>query len=138
MASPQIRRYSHGDRAYVRAQQVWLILVAHVMSMPRSRKFADKLLTYGELAKRMGISKQAAIGLGRELGIVGEFCLRNGLPALNCVVVSQQTGTPGHGVVISKHKRWRDDARDSLNFDWFRFRIPSTGTLRRVWEELAA
>ena len=72
------------------------------------------------------------------LGIVGEFCLRNGLPALNCIVVGQQTGTPGHGVVVSKNKTWRDDARDSLNTDWFKFRVPSTGTLRKLWEEFAA
>jgi hypothetical protein len=51
----------------------------------------------------------------------GNFCLRNGLPALNCNVVGQQTGTPGHGVVVSKNKTWRDDARDSLNTDWFKF-----------------
>jgi hypothetical protein len=136
MTLPAIRKYSHGDRVYVRAQQVWLILVAHVMST--TGKFADRLLTYGELATRMGLNKKAAIGLGRELGIVGQYCVRNGLPALNCIVVSQQTGTPGHGVVVSKKKTWRDDARESLNTDWFRFRVPSTGTLRQVWEELAA
>ena len=134
MPPPAIRRYSHGDRVYVRAQQVWLILVAHVMSS--SGNFADRLLTYGVLAKRMGISVKGAIGLGRELGIIGEFCLQNGLPALNCIVVGQQTRAPGHGVVIGRNKTWRDEARDSLNTDWFRYRVPSTGTLRQVWEEI--
>ena len=85
----------------------------------------------------MGLSTKAAIGLGRELGIIGEYCLQNGLPALNCIVVSQQTGAPGHGVVVSKNKSWRDDARDSFNTDWFKYRVPSTGTLRQVWEQLS-
>lgn len=135
MTPPAIRRYSHGDRVYVRAQQVWMILAAHVMNT--SGKFSDRLLTYGDLAKKMGISPKAAIGLGRELGIIGEYCLQNGLPALSCIVVSQQTGAPGHGVVVSKNKSWRDDARDSFNTDWFKYRVPSTGTLRQVWEELS-
>jgi hypothetical protein len=132
--APTIRRYSHGDRVYVRAQQVWLILVAHVMS--NRGRFTDRLLTNGELAKRMGINKRAAIDLGRELGIIGKFCLQNDLPALNCVVVSPQTGTPGQGAVVSNTKTWRDDARDSFNTDWFNFRVPSTGTLRQVWDEI--
>lgn len=135
MTPPRIRRYSHGDRVFVRAQQVWLILVAHAMSF--TGKFAERLLTYGELAKRMGISTQAAIGLGRELGIIGKYCLQNGLPGLNCIVVSQQTGVPGHGVVVGRNKTWKDEARDSFNTDWFRYRVPSTGTLRQVWEELS-
>jgi hypothetical protein len=62
--------------------------------------------------------------------------LQNGLPALNCIVVSQQTGTPGHGVVVRKNKSWSDEARDSFNEDWFRYRVPSTGTLRQIWEQL--
>ncbi|MHC2582673.1 hypothetical protein ACVI1J_005152 [Bradyrhizobium diazoefficiens] len=134
MAPPAIRRYSHGDRVYVRAQQVWMILVGHVMNT--SGKFTDRLLTYGDLAKKMGISPKAAIGLGREVGIVGEYCLLNGLPALNCIVVGQQTGAPGHGVLVGKNKSWRDEARDSFATDWFRYRVPSTGTLRQVWEQL--
>ena len=80
-----------------------MILVAHVMNT--SGKFSDRLLTYGDLAKKMGISPKAAIGLGRELGIVGVYCLQNGLPALNCIVVSQQTGAPGHGVVALRTNR---------------------------------
>ncbi len=134
MTPPAIRCYSHGDRVYVRAQQVWLILVGHVMNS--SAPFKDRLLTYGDLAKKMGISTKAAIGLGRELGIIGEYCLQNGLPALNCIVVGQLSGTPGDGVVVGKNKTWRDEARDSFNMDWFKYRVPSTGTLRQVWEEL--
>jgi hypothetical protein len=49
MTPPPIRRYSHGDRVYVRAQQVWMILAAHVMNT--SGKFSDRLLTYGDLAR---------------------------------------------------------------------------------------
>lgn len=137
MAPPDIRRYSHGDRVYVRAQQVWMILVAHVM-MTKGLTFRERLLSYGQLAARMGISPQAAIGLGRELGIIGEYCLQNGLPALNCIVVNQLSWTPGDSVVVGRKKTWRDEARDSHNEDWFKYRVPSTGTLRQVWEEMSA
>jgi len=84
----------------------------------------------------MGVDPRAAIGLGRELGVVGSYCLKNGLPGLNCLVVAQQTGAPGPGVLVTKGKTWKDDARASLNVNWFEFRVPTTGTLRQVWEQL--
>jgi hypothetical protein len=133
MAVPPTKRYAPGDRVYVRAQQVWLILVARVMST--SGPWKGRLLTYGDLAEAMGVDPRGAIGLGRELGIVGNYCIQNGLPALNCIVVGQDTGAPGPGVVTRANRNWRDDARDALNWNWFQYRVPTTGTFRQVWED---
>jgi hypothetical protein len=91
-------------------------------------------MTYGELAERMRLDPRAAIGLGRELGIVGNYCLQNNLPPLNCIVVGQDTDAPGPGVVTRKGRKWNHEARDALNWDWFTYRVPSTGTLRQVWQ----
>jgi hypothetical protein len=135
VATPPIRRFRTGDRVYVRAQQVWLILVAHVMST-RDEDDEDRFLTYGELAERMGEDRRASIGLGRELGIVGLYCIENRLPALNCIVVSAADRKPGYGVLTRENKNWKQEAREALRTDWFGFRAPSTGTLRKVWQKL--
>ena len=131
MSPPSIRKFALGDRVYVRAQQVWLILVAHVMST--SGHWRRRLLTYGELAVRMGHDPRAGIGLGRELGVIGRYCIDNDLPALNCIVVGQETGAPGPGV-LSRHGDWRQDASDAVRENWFEYRVPTTGTFRQVWE----
>src|SRR5664279_5650711 len=96
MAPPLARKFRAGDRVYVRAQQVWMILVSLVMSKEAR---ASQLPTYGDIAEKMGLDRRAGIGLGRELGIIGQWCIANKFPAINCVVVSQETGTPGPGVV---------------------------------------
>jgi hypothetical protein len=131
MSPPAIKQFRPGDRVYVRAQQVWLILVAFVMSRRHSD---DKTITYGDLAEKMGLPAQAAIGLGRELGIVGIYCTQNGLPALNSIVVNRETGVPGAGVVVRAGKSWRDEQRETLKANWFKFRVPTSGTFRQVWD----
>jgi hypothetical protein len=131
MRAPRIKEFRQGDRVYVRAQQAWLILVAFVMS----RRHSDpKTMTYGELADKMGLPVQAAIGLGRELGIVGNYCAQNGLPALNSIVVNQETSVPGAGVVVRPGKTWQAEQRETLKANWFAFRVPTSGTFRQVWE----
>ena len=52
-------------------------------------------MTYGELAERMGYAdRRAGHMLSRQLGIIGEFCRLNDLPALNSVVVNQRLAFP--------------------------------------------
>jgi hypothetical protein len=55
------------DELCIRAQQVWPIRVAHVMS-------DGQTLTYGDHAEKMGIDRRAAIGLRRQLAMVATFC----------------------------------------------------------------
>jgi hypothetical protein len=131
MVIPPLKTFEPGNRVYVRAQQVWLILVAHVMS-------GRQALTYGDLADKMGIDRRAAIGLHRELGIVAMFCIQNDLPAITCLVVGQDTRAPGPGVLYRSGKSWQEDQRDASRIDWFKYRVPTTGTLRQVWEEMQA
>jgi hypothetical protein len=133
MSPPRIRLFARGCPVYVRAQQVWVILVAHVMCT--SGPIRNRLLTYGELSDRMHIDRRAAIGLGRELGIVGNYCIQNELPALGSIVISQETQTPGPGVVF-RGKSWRDDQRDVFKQNWFFYRVPTSGTFRQVWEAM--
>jgi hypothetical protein len=127
--APAIRRFQSGDRTYVRAQRVWITLACHIEN-------GGGTLTYGDLAARMNMDRRAGIGLYRELGIVGTYCIQNDLPAIGCVVVAQETGVPGPGVISRPGRTWEDDQRDALRTRWFEYRVPTSGTFRQVWEEM--
>ena len=96
MAIPAIRRFGRGDRLHVQAQRIWMILAGHVSGNGERRRRGELTLTYGELALRMGYDDtRAGHMLSRQLGIVGEYCLLNDLPALNAIVVNSKTGVAG-------------------------------------------
>lgn len=131
---PPIKKYGTKNKpVYIQAQQAWLILVAHVMAGPKR----PKTITYGELAEKMGYeSRRAAISLGRPLGVIGEYCRLNDLPTLNSIVVNDWTGDPGTGVLVRDGYEGKipKEQRDVYKVNWFNFRVPTTGTLRKVWE----
>lgn len=131
---PAIRRYGPGDRLPVQAQRIWMILCGFVSGRPLGRG-DDRTMTYGELAVRMGYpDTRAGHMLGRQLGIVGHYCLLNGLPALNALVVNATTKEPGGDVVLTPGNSFRDELRSIYRQDWFAVGPPTTGTLRKVWE----
>ena len=134
MKTPTIKHFRAGDRLYVRAQQIWIVLISFVMSENRETNH-PLTITYGDLALKMGYEdKRAGHTLGRQLGIVGQFCVLNGLPALNVVVVNQTTGMPGDEVVLRDGKEVRDEQKAVMETNWFALRVPTTGTFRQVWE----
>jgi hypothetical protein len=127
---PKIKRHERGDRLAVQAQQVWVILSGYSV-------LKKKTIAYGDLALLMGFEdKRAGHMLGRQLGIVGHYCLMNELPPLNAIAVGANSKVPGSGVV--KPKRWTNqEAIDAvLDEDWFAYRVPTTGTLRQVWDAM--
>lgn len=135
--APPVKFFESGDRLYVQAQRIWLILVSFVMQHPDRHKSLPPTISYGDLAKLMGAADgRAGHTLGRQLGIVGAFCLANGLPALNAIVVNQQTRHPGAEVVLQPGNSARDEQRAIAAYDWFSIRVPTTGTFRQVWEEM--
>lgn len=131
---PTIKRFGRGDRLHVQAQRVWLILVAFVMHSDRDPR-NPSTMTYGELAEAMGYDDpRAGITLARQLGIVGEYCKANDLPPLNTVVVNQSTSVPGSEVVLRDGRTVRQEQAAVMREDWFRYRVPTTGTFRKVLE----
>jgi hypothetical protein len=131
----RIRQYGAGDRVHVQAQRIWLILAGFVSGS--TRKPGDPAtITYGQLAVAMGLDPRAGHTLGRQLGIVGRCCIENGLPALNSVVVNATTGAPGDWVVLSDGNSVEMEQRAVFQQDWYQVGVPTTGMLRKVWEEL--
>ena len=133
---PDIKHYGIGDRIYVQAQRIWLVLVAFVMS-PTRKPRDPKTITYGEVAELMGYpDRRAGHMLGRQLGIVGTYCIRNGLPPLNAIVVTEATGMPGDEVLLRPGRTPEQEQRAVMDEDWFALRMPTTGTLRKVWDSM--
>jgi len=133
----QLKNFVKGDRIYVQAQQIWLILVCHIestkLSTPRPQWIQP--INYGEVASRMKRDEpNAGLFLARQLGILGNLCLENDLPPINCIVINKTTGMPGSEVVLSGVDSRYDDQRAVFNYDWFSVRTPTTGMLRSVWE----
>ncbi|MDB5541940.1 MAG: hypothetical protein JWQ89_3667 [Devosia sp.] len=122
-----VKAFAAGDRVYVRTQQVWQILTAHVMMEQGN-------LTYGELATWMGHKKQAARTLAPHLGLLANFCIENNLPCLNTIVVGKASGEPGHAVLMRPGTTVEQEQQAVLEFDWFSVRTPTTGALRKVWD----
>lgn len=131
---PAIRRYAAGDRLHVQAQRIWMILIAFI-SGPTRHDHDPETITYGELALLMGYpTPQAGHMLGRQLGIIGQYCRLNNLPTLNSIVVTQDTGAPGHEVVTRDGYSWQQEQEAVFREPWFSYGVPTAGTLRKVWE----
>lgn len=130
-----LKRFREGDRWYVRAQQIWLILVTRVMS---SKRDPDRpaTITYGALAKRMGFADgRAGHVLSTPLGIIGRFCLENDLPPLNAIVVKASDREPGDAVYKRPNRTVAEEQADVMQVDWFSLRVPTTGTFRDIYEQ---
>ena len=72
---PVAKQFGIGDQRHVQAQRVWLILTAHVMMewqwrgrSRQPRRPDDVLITYGELAERMGMDSRAGPNFGDFVG----------------------------------------------------------------------
>ena len=129
-----LKTYGKGDRVYVQAQQIWLILTARAMLCPpMGPDLRKSLLYYGDLADAMGKDRKAGITLARQLGIVGVYCIDHELPPLNVIVVNQQTGQPGVDVVLSPGSSVHQDQRRVFRHDWFGIRPPSIKALKDVY-----
>ena len=130
-----MKTYGTGDRLYVQAQQIWLILTAISTLKTNYSDLGGGKVTYGDLANLMGKSSLAGRTLSRQLGIVGYYCLENNLPALNAIVINKDTGAPGHDVVLTEGNSLETELTQIRNVNWFKYRAPTISKLRSVYEE---
>lgn len=134
----ELKQFAKGDRIPVQAQQIWIILVSHIenIKLNNPRPQWVQPIFYSEVASRMKRDEpNAGLFLSRQLGILGNLCLANELPPINCVVVNKNTGVPGSEVVLTGDgSSLYEDQLAVFNTDWFSIRVPTTGMLRSVWE----
>lgn len=134
----QASYFGEGDRLWAQAQRIWVILVGIVIASQIKGASANSArVTYGDLAQAMGKPRQAGRTLTRQLWMIGEYCKFNELPTLNSIVVNQDTGLPGHDVVLSSGNSVQKEMSNVARFDWSSVRVPSISTFRDVWEQIS-
>lgn len=132
---PSLMRAVPDATALQQAQQIWMILVSFVMnktdSVGNKKSLKDisyappATITYGELALKMGYKdKRAGHGLGYPLGILAVLCINSKLPAINTIVVNQETGMPGESVLFHGDLE-AEQCAIFKNENWFAYRIPT-------------
>jgi hypothetical protein len=132
-----IERPSRGVRIWSLAEQLWGILAAFAVFSSRQHGH-PKTITYEELASLMGKdSDLAGHMLSRPLELIGRLCLLSGVPPLNVIVVSRETGGPGAEVLLRIGSTVEQDQLAVADHDWFRWRPPSGNMFRIIWETRA-
>jgi len=114
-----------------RAQQIWQILSAVAEFKTKGEVGEPGLITYGELAKRMGYSSQAGRTLAVPLGMLARYCESQELPSLNAIVVNL-TGEPGSGVIFDPAVGLDKDQQAVLEEKWFLLRTPKAKAIRKA------
>jgi len=99
-----------------RASQAWQILVLAA--------FNHRVITYGKLARLMGIG--ASRGIGVYLNPIKNLCAARGLPPLHVLAVSKRTGRPGSGLRVEDFDAER---RRVFDFDWSSLAPPTPDEL---------
>jgi putative restriction endonuclease len=103
-----------------RALQIWLILL--------SKAHNRQTITYGQLAQLLGF--RGAGTLNHPLGHIMYYCIQQALPPLTVLVVNQDTGLPGDGLVGAKLNADREAV---FEFSWFDLVPPTIEQLGRAY-----
>ena len=104
-----------------RASQIWQILVCKASNR--------QTLTYGQLSELLGF--KGAGTLAHFLGHVMYYFIQNDLPPLTVLVVNQETGLPGKGLIEAD---FNADREDVFSFDWFAVVPPTPDELANAYE----
>lgn len=110
----------NGMTRYQRASQIWSLLVCAA----RERK----TYTYGKIADILGFG--GAGTMAPILGCIMWFCDENELPPLTVLVVNQDTGLPGDGLITAKNVN--EKREEAFNFDWFGKEPPQNADFESV------
>lgn len=99
---------------YQRSLQIWTLLVCAA----RERRS----YTYGNIANILGMGGAGV--MAQFLGPIMHYCEQDGYPPLTVLVVNQETGLPGDGLVTLEELN--QDREMVFRFDWFKIEPPET------------
>ena len=132
--------YRIGDSHFRQAQRMYLLLMSRAWTAT-ARSIDERVLqaqiTYGTLCVLTLYGPNAGRTRGAPLGILGYYCVANGFPCLNALVINKDTGEPGHGVVTRPGVTVEDEQRACVAFDWARYPVPTIAMLRAAFEREA-
>ena len=82
------------------------------------QEIRDSVISYGDLCKKAD-HPCVAIGCGRHLVQVAEWCQQNNFPPLNSLAVNKRSKTPGRHYSRAKGcdvKKWREQVSECIAF----------------------
>lgn len=115
------KRFADNPSQSTRALQVWQILVCKATNR--------QILTYGHVASLLGFERAGT--LAHILGHIMYYCIQNDLPPLTVLIVNQETGLPGEGLISADQNADREIV---FNYDWFGLVPPSPEELADAYE----
>jgi putative restriction endonuclease len=114
-----VKRFSDNSSNPTRALQIWQIIVGKAHSRQK--------MTYGELAKMIGYT--VIIAVHGPLKLIEYYCVKNGLPRLNILVVDKQSGVPGEGTNTAN---FENELQQVFDYDWYALMPPTPEEFRQV------
>ncbi|WP_373740932.1 hypothetical protein [Neisseria sp.] len=106
-----------------RAVQAWQILIAAAMNR--------QIHSYKTLSELM-YGKPVPNVMSGILGHIAFYCVENGLPPLNVLVVNETTGLPGDGIPVSQDL---NSSRESVyQYGWYNLYPPAEQEFAAAYE----
>lgn len=104
------------------AHAIWAVLTKRASGTASAT--AAKI-TYGELALAIGTAQQgAARTIKPALGLIGNYCVKHGLPALNTLAVDKASMEAGDWAVIPEGATPRTEREKVIAYDWLAAATP--------------
>jgi hypothetical protein len=113
--------------AIEQAVAIWPILVKRATETGST---TVAKITYGDLAVAIGYPhKGAARAIKPALGLIGLYCIKHNMPALNALAVNQASMEAGDSVVLTDGETPRTERASIVAFDWLAAEPPTAKTL---------
>jgi hypothetical protein len=113
--------------AIEQALAIWPILVRRATETGST---TVAKITYGDLAVAIGYPhKGAARAIKPALGLIGLYCIKHNMPALNALAVNQASMEAGDSVVLTDGETPRTERASIVAFDWLAAEPPTAKTL---------
>jgi len=108
--------------AVEQARAIWTILTRRATETGST---TVAKITYGDLAVAIGYPhKGAARAIKPALGLIGLYCVKHGMPALNALAVNQASMEAGDSVVLTDGETPRSERASIVAFDWLAAKVP--------------
>ena len=119
----QMKLYSQNVTRGNRSRQIFSILIGYACRR--------QSITYGELGDLLGYG-----GVGHSmiasLASINHWCVANNLPALNSIVVLQDSGLPGEGIPVADVVKQQ---AETFKTDWYDVMPPTAEELEAAYAE---
>jgi putative restriction endonuclease len=114
------------SHVHTRALQIYQVLLGLAWNR--------QTITYGYLSREPMEGYGSGGILNRPLGCIMGWCYENGLEPLTVLVVNDETGVPGVGLITVPDGNWPAAQQRVFDFNWFSIMPPTLVELRESGE----